>query len=421
MSTAMGCVRPMTDSTTEHVVRFETLKDCVLFWLGALKVTGGRYRYRFSAESDDTIFCSCFALFILDFFRETQKFAEQERQGWISYIQGFQNEEHGYFEPEQYYHEDKERNRYQLTCFCLSALRILGAEPRLPLKFIEQWKTPDDVKKYLYDRGCHQGRPGSGNKAMFLVIFLTYEYERTRRNDLLDRINAWFEFHDETRNRNGFWGRDLRSHYLYGLQNGFHQLVMYFYWHKDIPRLNRIIDVALMSQDRRGFFAPTPGGEACHDYDAIHILAMAYRATDYRKDEIETCLHRAFDAVLSTQNGDGGFCQSKSKLTGPMDFFRHVPIYFSGCRPYLWYYRSRASLIALLKARDLIHTGWTQKPRAWNQSSLWDAWFRCLALAEIAQTIDDARMQDFKDVNFQKAPGLGCFRQQGESLRRSGC
>jgi len=390
---------------------FEKLRNDVVSWLDSLKVPESRGRYRFHANAEDTVFCTCFALFILDLFKETSRFTEKQRSGWISYIQRFQNEQYGYFEPEHYYHEDKERNRHQLTCFCLSALRILGAEPRLPLKFIEQWKTPDDVKKYLYDRGCHQGRPGSGNKAMFQAIFLTCEYERTKEDHLLDEIGAWFEFHNETQNRNGFWGSDLRSHYLYGLQNGFHQLLMYFYWHKDIPRLNRIVDVALMSQDRDGFFAPTPGGEACHDYDAIHILALARRATDYRKDEIETCLSRAFEAVLSTRNGDGGFCQSKSKLMGLMDFFRHVPIYFSGCRPYLWYYRSRVSLATVLKAGNLIHTGWTREPRWWSQSNLWDTWFRCLALTEIAQTIDRTTVQDFRDVNFQKAPGIGCFRQ----------
>ena len=383
-------------------------KSNLLNWLKTLKVNGD-CRYRFTKSSDDTIFCTCFALFILDLFKEAGRFTEEQRADWISYIQRFQNAEYGYFEPEQYYHEDKERNRYQLSCFCLSALGILRAEPKFPLKFVEQWKTPDDVKKYLNHRGCHRGRPGSGNKAMFLAIFLTWQYERTKEDHLLDKIGAWFEFHNQTQNRNGFWGRDLRSHYLHGLQNGFHQLMMYFYWHKEVPRLNRIVDVALMSQDRRGFFAPTPGGEACHDYDAIHILAVARRTADYRKDEIEACLSRAFDAILSTHNRDGGFCQSKSKLTGLTDFFRYVPIYFSNWSPYLWYYRARAGLAVLLKAGNLIHTGWTREPRAWDQSNLWDTWFRCLALAEIARTIDDTRVRDFRGVNFQKVPGLGCF------------
>jgi len=65
---------------------------------------------------------------LCSFWIYTEKFTHQERQCWISYFQSFQNERHGYFEPDAYYHQDKERNCSQLTCFCLSALRILGAE-----------------------------------------------------------------------------------------------------------------------------------------------------------------------------------------------------------------------------------------------------------------------------------------------------
>jgi len=171
-----------------------------------------------------------------------------------------------------------------------------------------------------------------------------------------------------------------------------------------------------MSQDRRGFFAPTPGGEACHDYDATHILAMAHRTTDYRQDDIQASLRKALDAIFSTCNSDGGFCQSKSKLSGLMDFFKYVPTYFSNRSPYLWYYRARVSLGIVLKRKNEIYNGWIRKPILWNESNLWDTWFRSLALAEIAQTIKNPILQDFRNVNFHKIPGLGYFPQQSESL-----
>jgi prenyltransferase beta subunit len=390
------------------MIDLEILKNSTLSWLDSLKLSGHNCRYRFSTDSGDTIFCSCFALFILDLFGETENFSEKERQNWISYIQNFQNKEFGYFEPEQYYHEDKERNCYQLTCFCLSALGILKAEPEFPLKFIERWKTPDDIKKYLYDRGCHEGKPGSGNKAMFLAIFLIYEYERTKENHLLDKINAWFEFHNETQNRNGFWGKDLKSHYLHGLQNGLHQLVIYFYWQKEIPKFNRIIDITLMSQDKEGFFAPTPGGEACHDYDAVHILAMAHKTSDYRTDEIEACLSMTLEALTSTQNSDGGFCQSKYKMTSLIDFFRYIPFYFSNRSPYLWYYRARNCLRTFFKQDTPVYD-WAEKGRSSKESNLWDTWFRCLTLAEIMRTLDSQRKADGICWRFHKTVGLGYF------------
>ncbi len=385
------------------------LKSNALNWLQTLKIHTNEPQYKFSAATDSTIFCTCFALFILDLFGETKKFTSQEKQNWISYIKGFQNKKHGYFEPKNYYHQDKERIKHQLTCFCLSALGILYAEPEVPLNFIDDWGTPDNVEKYLYEQDCHKGKPGSGNKAMFLAIFLTYEYERTGEGHLLDNINAWFKFHNETQNRNGFWGHDLKSHYLHGLQNGFHQFVIYYYWKKEIPKLNRIIDIALMSQDRHGFFAPTPGGEGCHDYDSIHTLAIARRATDYRKNEIEACLSKAFNAILSTRNNDGGFCQSNCSLNSMKDFLRYIPTYFSNRSLYLWYYRARVSLGVVVKQSNPIYTGWTEKPRYWDESNLWDTWFRCLALSEIVHTNDNTMLEDLRNVHFHKVLGLGYF------------
>jgi len=404
--------RPRNRRNNIRIVKmfsFEKLKRDVLAWLDSIRVPGSCCRYKFHANADDTIFCSCFALFILDLFRETEKFTTEERNRWISYIQNFQNEQQGYFEPKTLHHHDEERNRYQLTCFCLSAMGILGGRPKYPLAFLGQWKSCDDIRTYLYEKGIHKGRPGSGNKAMFLAIFLTYEYERTREEHLLDKMNTWFEVHDNAQNRNGFWGEDLRSHYLHGLQNGFHQFIIYFYWQRRIPKLENIVDIALLSQDRYGFFAPTPGGDACHDYDAVHVLSMAHMTTDYRKEEIESCLKKASDALLSTQNGDGGFCQSKCSLVSLGDFFKYVPFYFSGRMPYLWYYRSRVSLGAVLKKRSTIQTGWTEKPRFWSESNLWDTWFRCLALAEIAHIIGKSKLEDFGKGRFLKVPGLGNF------------
>lgn len=391
------------------------LKSQMLNWLGTLKVAEESCRYRFSYLSDDTIFCTCFALFILDLFKETNRFTDEERQRWTSYIQKFQNKQEGYFEPEEYYHADKERNRYQLTCFCLSTLGILGAEPKYPLKFTEQWKTPDDVKKYLYEGGCHKGKPGSGNKAMFLAIFLTSEYEKRKSSDLFDKINAWFDFHDKTQNESGFWGHDKSSHFFHGMQNGFHQLLVYFYWQRKVNRLDRIVDKILSIQGRDGFFSPVPGGWPCYDYDAIHILVNAYKLVDYKRPEIEKDLERAFHAVLGSQNCDGGFSHSKRKPRNVLGLIKTCPFYFSGTNPWTWYFRIRRSVALVLRNETTVFTGWTGKSRKCDESNLWDTWFRSLSLAEIANTIQLGDEFGLAETYFHKMIGLGFSRcQQAE-------
>ncbi len=390
--------------------RQDTFKSEVLDWLKTLAVPGSHCRYRFSTTCDDTVFCACFALFLLDLFGQVEQFDDQQTQQWISYIQSFQNDEHGYFEPEVYYHQDRDRNRYQLTCFCLSALRILNAEPKIALNFISQWKTPDQVKQYLYQNGCHLGKPGSGNKAMFLAIFLTYQYQRTKEHHLLDKIDAWFQFHNKMQNRSGFWGEDKSSHFFQGVQNGFHQLLVYFYWNRTVPKLDRIVDRTLTIQDRSGYFAPTPGGEACHDYDAIHILTSAYKISTYRRDQIATSLAKAFNAILKNQNPDGGFCQSNYRPDSVIGLIKYLPCFISGTTPYCWYYRLRRSITVARAKQATIDTGWTSKGRKWDQSSLLDTWFRCLSLAQIANTIDLKDSLGLTSANFHKMIGIGFFK-----------
>jgi len=48
----------------------DAIKSRVLNWLDSLKVPKNCYGYRFSANADNTVFCTCFALFILDLYRK---------------------------------------------------------------------------------------------------------------------------------------------------------------------------------------------------------------------------------------------------------------------------------------------------------------------------------------------------------------
>ncbi|MBC8393733.1 MAG: hypothetical protein H8E17_14345 [Deltaproteobacteria bacterium] len=373
-----------------------------------LEMQMGPCQFKMSAGSDATIFTTCFALFILDLFGQTGRFTQSQKAEWVDFINGFQNKESGYFEPAVHY-RDPEWDNYQLTCFCLSALGILGGSPAVPLSFLEQWPGPEDVRKYLHERGCHVGKPGSGNSAMFLAIFLTYEYERTHQSHFLEKMDAWFDFHDTHQNRSGFWGRGRACHSLPALQNALHQFVIYFYWQRKVGQLNRIIDVSLVCQDRDGFFAPNPGGEPCYDYDAIHVLAVAHRLTDYRKNDIEACLNKAQCGILRSFNDDGGFCHSTHKWTSCCDFMSHIPVFFSGKSPYLWYYRIRRSLADLIKRRHNIYEGWTQESRTHGESNLWGTWFRCLALAEIERTLTPDFSEEMIPWRFHKTIGLGYF------------
>ena len=180
------------------------LKTQVLNYLQTLKK--GDTNYNFSSSVKGNIYSSIIALYIYDLLGETKKFSNEKKQIWIKYINSYQDKETGYFMPERQITNRPERNYLQLTTFCLSALRILGAKPLVDPPFKEELKNPDYIKSYLKKYNCLEGKRGSGNMAMFLGILLTYFFEDTNDEIYKNNLDKWFDLHDLSVNVNGFWG-----------------------------------------------------------------------------------------------------------------------------------------------------------------------------------------------------------------------
>ena len=57
-----------------------------------------------------------------------------------------------------------------------------------------------------------------------------------------------------------------------------------------------------------------------------------------------------------------------------------------------------------LKNKEKIYTHWSTYPRRWDESNLWDTWFRLLALKLIYEKSFDCKYNKIKKINF---PGIG--------------
>ena len=388
-----------------------TFSNRVLHWLESMRV--GLGRYRMSASSDSSLFTSCFALYIYDLLGETRSWSSEKKGHWIDLINASQDADSGYFLPEWNAVPLDGKPVHQLTSFCLSALELLGGEPRYGLRFLSTWQNKKDIHDYLLAKGCADGVRGSGNAAMFVAIFLTYHYEKTGESHSLDLLDAWFDFHDEHQNSSGFWGRDRSSHHFHGVQNGFHQLLVYFYWNRDVARSEHIVDAVLAIQDCDGFYSPTPGGDGCHDLDSISVLTNITSTTEHRPAEVKRSLMNAHLALLGTQQDDGGFCQSKMMPTNLMRLARFLPRLARPVPLHVSYYRLRKSIgIAIRGQKTTPTTNWTTIPRAWTDSNLWDTWFRCLGIALIENALDLDQNASLFTPHFQSFVGLGFHEQR---------
>lgn len=76
-------------------------------------------------------------------------------------------------------------------------------------------------------------------------------------------------------------------------------------------------------------------------------------------------------------------------------------------------FKERLRYAATLKRpkHDRIHTHWSRYQRRWDESDLWDSWFRMLTLARIECAFDPARAAAWGFIDY---PGIGWH----PSLRR---
>lgn len=389
---------------------FSNWRKDVLNWLGTMQVDPTQFRM--GDNMDATIFSSCFALFIMDLFGVTESWGETTRSEWIDYINSFQEESSGFFIPAGYHGDLNSKPVHQLTSFCLSALELLGyTSPKYELKFVEQWQSPENMEGYLREKGCLVGRSTSGNAAMFVAIFLTYLYEKSGEERYLDLINTWFRLHNKHQNpQTGFWGNAEKSKPYLGFQNGLHQFVIYNYWNKPIKFHNKIVDNVMKLQAPDGFFSPYPGGSSCADFDAADILIHSGFKKNYRIKDVKKALLHLAKSILASQNKDGGFCETRKRPASPLKLFSPAVLRFIFSTPnfYVVISKLKSSLSVSLKRNSIIDTHWTKIGRRWDQSNLWDTWFRCLTVAEIACLFSPENGAE-RQFNFLSTIGLGWY------------
>ena len=341
-------------------------------------------------------FATIFSIFIKDLFN--YRFNNDEKIALGDYLNSYQDQNTGLFvEPGC----NNNPNFYckkclQLTTFSMSALSILGLEQKY--KINHNMKTKEQIFAFLDKVGVKDGKLGSGNFAMFLGIFLSYDKILNPNNEL---INFWFDYHNEYYNRNnGFWTSGIKGRSQWAYQNAVHQLTIYKFWKKDFINYKTSVDMVINHSDRNGTFALLPGGGACWDYDAIHILNFLGVKKSYRVKEIKEIFQKTYNHILLTKD-KFSFCENnyvyKIKFLKNIDEFYYRNNYISSI------FRLREFLN--VRKQGFKHSpGWSNFPIDLSETDLWSIWFRSLTLAEIENTLIDA-----KEWNFQKFPGLGFF------------
>ena len=289
----------------------------------------------------------------------------------------------------------------QLLAFSLSALSVLGTLADDPLEDLVIEQLPKSVEQELQRLECLSGRAQSGNQAMFMAVFLLHA--RHRLGLPVDgQIQAWVRCHLASMNPFGFWG-GTRSMTALQFQNGYHQYEILEYLGVQTDKAGAAVDSVAGLADGQGHFAPYPGGGGCFDYDAVFMLTPDGGVPNRLVAEL---LKRTAATLLSEQQSDGGFCESiYIRPRSPMNAVRSVR-HVLNALPNMpaALERLRYALALQRHKYDRIETHWSTYSRRWNESDLWDSWFRMLVLARIECAIDRQTAGKWGFIDF---PGIG--------------
>ncbi len=285
--------------------------DRVYDW--TLSLTGER-GVRFTAGSEETLIATACAVLILEGIDRLRDVPLDLRDRWIEYLQECQRASDGLFVdpllerfPVAGSDHDLAYLLDQITYFALQALDALGSAPRHPIQVLERWPTPEAFVAWM-ERLDWSNAWLQSNRVMFALTFLVHAVEHMHEQAAARLFHAALDWLDATQDQEtGTWGRKAGSSLLNGMAATYHFLPFYEYVQRPIQYLSNLIDATLALQQPDGLFGAGAGGGACEDLDAIGVLAIAARSTDYRADEVKRAIIRAFWGVWNTQNDDGGF------------------------------------------------------------------------------------------------------------------
>jgi hypothetical protein len=266
----------------------------------------------------------------------------------------------------------------QALTFTLSALAALGRLDEDPLEDLIRPMLPLDVRAVLERIGALRGRPQSGNLAMGLAVVLIHA-RQFLGVDTTAELDTWVERHVT------------------------HQYEIFEFLRVDNPKLPAAKQAVLTLADSAGHFAPYPGGNSCYDYDAVFVMT----AGDGRVGaDICSVLQRTAGTILQEQGDDGGFCESKCvrprTVANAQRFGHHLSSAWN--RPSLFAERLRYAVTLQRPKHDEIRNHWSPDARRWDESNLWDTYFRMLALARTDVALNGDRALSW---GFLPYPGLG--------------
>lgn len=256
-----------------------------------------------------------------------------------------------------------------LTLDALMTLALYDMPASKEIKLVEPYDHPDRFRRFLESREWTGQAASTGNELQNIGVMLQYarDYQdSTLAGSLIEVMYEVVDSHQDP--ETGLYGDTFRTPQQLsdGVVSAYHFWLLYFYDRHPIPRMERIIDSLLRTQNILAGYGVRWNSSACEDIDSIDPLARFSQLTNYRRDEVQASLQRALPALLCNLNSDGG-----------------------------WVYRRH-------EANMVIHP---QMFSGADESDTWYTWYRTSALAYLLTALDDVPLRFVYRWQFKRAPG----------------
>ena len=377
----------------EKKYNLSEIRDKYLDFINQCRISDDEFS--FTKNTEMSPFALCFAIFGINLLNE-RKLIEENKFKWAMTIKENLDKEK-YICSKKSQSLVNSKSYLQLLSFSLSALNITGLLETIDLRenvlFLKKFKMHD----LLINIGALRGVPGSGNFAMFYYIVFYY-LKNFLNLEVDNELSEWIRLHSQNINKHGFWGKNKNISHLQ-FQNGYHQYEIFNFLKIKKNYFNRAADNVLELSDNFGHFAPYIGGGSCYDYDAIYLIFNSNR-----RDESAQIIGKTYNSILSAQNQDGGFAESKKIRPLNINYFIEFLSHIKNSSGAVRRERIRQFLTLMRFKHNKIETHWSKIPRGWNESNLWDSWFRMMTISLIDIIKNRNNKKNWGFINF---PGIG--------------
>lgn len=292
---------------------FKYDKESVIKYLKSQKICENEFAFS-KSEYCNSLYASTYGCLLESLYKDI---STNEKRRWKEYFDNHQRDD-GLFYDEIYDMNDflygtEGWGATHLVPHIIIAYNKIGYKPKYEFRYLEKYKNPDEVIKWLDSLNfCNIW--ASSNAIMNYGVAMQYSRDEMNgqyslaieamQDYLLNKVNEygmWFE---------GSITSQLELNEM--IRGAYHILPIMYYDSIEIPYASNAVDKILKSQNKWGGFDTYIASSACEDIDGLDpLIRYSIMAKREKEDIVKKAIDKARKWILFNQNDDGGFVFEK--------------------------------------------------------------------------------------------------------------